>query len=315
MYYDFTNFVLIDPEREADSLVMGPESYILSVKAVINRIAQTDTGRKVFKTLRLWNRGVRIAPYNKLPAFPGDRCGPGGGAQAFPEDGDLPIYRKANHPLRPWSPVAKFVTRSTIRFTPERFLQGGGCNQKYSNKINNDYVPTPDEVLLHELMHGVRQVTETHQWSVRTSGAANLFAFDEMEEFIAVIGECIYQSELRKDLRWGHNGFVHPEKELQDSFAFYKASQDVFMYVDAWCISNPHFTKRLSKVRAPFNPLAAYYADKDRCRRNSQSGEAFNRDVKAAEHELGINWFKVVTPRYPAIYWKSLMETGSARVN
>jgi hypothetical protein len=168
----------------------------------------------------------------------------------------------------------------TVRYSPGVFHKGGLCYADSLKKDTNRGL-TPDEMLFHELVHAFRGA------SARDSGitgplTGGLAGYDDEEEFIAVLMTNIYISDpsntSKTGLRKDHATHEPLEPGLAGSFAFYKSSKDVFTYIDALCTENPALTKWVADVKAPFNPIAAYYKDKAACQRNSNSTTAKLRD-------------------------------------
>src|SRR4051794_14239875 len=61
-----------------------------------------------------------------------------------------------------------------------------------------------DEVLLHELVHGLRDMRGQHSITAMSDG------YDTVEEFMAILVSNIYASEVGRPLRGGHGGMMGP---------------------------------------------------------------------------------------------------------
>ena len=141
----------------------------------------------------------------------------------------------------------------------------------------------PHELLFHELVHALRDASGFGQALGALRGG--LRWYDNLEEFIAVVVTNIYMtdpSNKRADhvgVRRDHHHFNKLGTGLADSLDFFKTSRDTFGRIDQFCTDNPWFTQKLAETKATFNPIAAYYHDKDTARRNSQSATAILRDL------------------------------------
>jgi hypothetical protein len=304
--FEFQFLITIDADEftihgKRKNLGFSAETYIAETREVLKTIAATKTGWIVLDTIRRWNKYVRISPFEDSP-FSTDACGIGGGGLTVKgEDRDL-LYNRARANYTLMMLGTNLPIGAVIRFTRSRYLPGGGCHTKHSDKQVSDYTPTADEVLLHELVHAVRFTSGTMNLASDTFPDSNrMRLYDAEEEFYAILVQNIYQSELNGNLRASHQGFRTLEQELQDSFGFYKVSRRAFQVVDNFCRSNPHFTRRLCKLKVPFNPIAAYYHDKKRCQENSRSLDAGIRDK-------GKDQFKVLTPSFSWDAWNVVLQ-------
>ena len=273
--------ILIDPDEfrrdgTRKNLGVPAEVYVQDTRKLIEKIANTQTGGVVLHSLSLWKSIVRISPFEDSP-FSTDSCGIGGGATTSePELKDF-LWNKNRH-LFNFMLGANLPVSCTVRFTTNRYLSGGGCHTKFSFKTVADYTPTPEEVLLHELVHALRYKSKTLSANAPLHKGTNLENFHGEEEFIAVVVQNIFQSEVKGNIRASHSSFRHLDASLQDSFEFYRISQKCFGAMQNFVTSNPHFTGRLSKLKVPFNPVAAFFQDQNKCRELSRSISARIRD-------------------------------------
>ena len=168
------------------------------------------------------------------------------------------------------------VLRGRINFTPGMYARQGACQKFYQSR--SQYIPSEDEVLMHELVHGVRLAS----LKLKLGPAADrgLVMYDNDEEFFAVLVENIYQSELRSGpLRSSHTGFMEMDKNLQSSLAFFQVSGNAFEKIQKFATENPGLAKALSNIEAPFNPLNAYFCHTAKAREMSKSSYARMRDM------------------------------------
>src|SRR6266403_882711 len=238
--------IVIDPgyfmdDKRKDRL-MTADAYVAEVRNVIRQIAQTQVGSSVLTTIRAWNKYVRITPN---PVWDVNECTTADTVAG--EAKDLQYNRTLLPLMKQWLPMVDArAIGAVVRYIPNWYAAGGSCYKKYSNRNVSDYTPTPEEVLLHELVHAVRFVSRTMNMQPQAVGGLSLY--DSVEEFNAVLVENLYQSELKAPLRSSHHSFHTLDKELEGSLDFFKASAHAFEYVDTFCRTSPHFTGRLAKI-------------------------------------------------------------------
>ena len=296
--------ILIDPDflfnfdNSRKNLPITPEDFVNGVRTNIVDIAKTRTGKVVLHTLKLWNNFVRIQPWDRDPKV----CPPGGaltdkqGLRDTQWNRLLPILGLVPDDFR--KPI-----RALITYLPQSYAPGGGCYTRNADRDFSDFNPTPELVLLHELVHAVRLTSSTFIENNReTFEGTRLNKYENEEEFNAVLVESIYQSELKGHIRNAHNAHWRDlEAELQDSFEFFKVSRKAFFAIDKFCKSNPHFTPRLCAIDVPFNPIRAYFHNRKKC-------EAFSNSIDAARHDNAlVQGLGIISPSVPAAVWDRLL--------
>lgn len=231
-------------------------TYVQAVRSALYRIYQSDSGKALLRSIRYHGYIVNIIPY------PGhDICG-------ADVDGNYD--------------AATGIVMPTVRYTPGMFSKGGSCSHLPGRGWT-------ESILLHELVHALRIISRTRRRDytgvVMTGG---LYRYDNFEEFIAVLCEDIYVSERGKPhaLLGDHRGITPLAAELTGSFKFFASGSMTFRFVERFCKENPGFTKALSQVRARFNPLAAYYNDREKALSYSQQTSAHERDADGVEGKL-----------------------------
>ena len=178
--------------------------------------------------------------------------------------------------LRPWFGSMLPHRRGKIEFTPGVFAKGGACH-KFLNPASQ-FMPSEDEVLLHELVHGVRIVSLKLNPDIVTTGG--LMMYERDEEFFAVLVENIYQSELKTGhLRSSHTKFMEMDENLQGSLAFFQVSGNAFEKVQKFATENPGLAKALANIEVPFNPLNAFFCHTAKAREMSRKAYAKMRDL------------------------------------
>ena len=169
-------------------------------------------------------------------------------------------------------------SQPTVNYSPGVFNHSGACYTQLKKAATNRGL-YPDELLFHELVHGFRGAAARFRAFPASGGLAN---YDGTEEFIAVLTTNIYVSDpsngSKTGLRRDHHGFAKLEEGFAGSFEFFRSSKNAFTLVDQFCTENPAFTRWIAGVRAPFNPIAAYYGDKAKAQRFSNGAVALVRD-------------------------------------
>jgi hypothetical protein len=272
MIYLHNYFILIDPDWLDDKTkprFTTPEAYVHWVHRLIRSIDHSKVGKIVLNSIKFHRKAVRIAPlaYNDTSSASADRG----------QSKDL-IFNRSVRPFLNALSMNFPPARAYVLFTPHHYAAGGVHHRRYL-KEKHDHTPTPESVLLHELVHAVRCVSEKFNSDLKTH--RGLAKYDAEEEFFAVLIGNIYESELKRNIRAHHQGFYNLEKELEGSFEFFKVSMRAFQLVDRFCRENPGMTGALAKVNVPFNPFAAYYKAPQKAESYSKSEFAVNRDIGA----------------------------------
>jgi hypothetical protein len=128
-----------------------------------------------------------------------------------------------------------------IRYSPWMFNSGAG------GPGTND----PDEILLHEMVHGLRQMGgQSTCWGMKEN-------YDTSEEFVAILVTNIYRSESgRTDLRADHRFVSKLNPPLTDPVAFlnrYRSDISEMRFL------HPNLFEKLKGLRhITFNPIALF---------------------------------------------------------
>lgn len=110
----------------------------------------------------------------------------------------------------------------------------------------------PDEILLHEMVHGLRQ--QRGQLLCTAKGAPNQ-RYDTVEELFAIVVSNIYRSECGyKTLRSDHHGTKPLESPLDDENKFYKRWKDE---MDQLAREMTILCVHLAVVECKYNPVRA----------------------------------------------------------
>ncbi len=127
-----------------------------------------------------------------------------------------------------------------IRFSPSTFTAPGA--------------PTgpgvrPDEILLHEMVHGLRQMKGRAIFE-QINGNPGM---DNYEEFAAIVVSNVYRSELKiPQLRQDHHGFL-PLTGPDTAAASFKTTYQ--QYLNDMAIEQPQLCRNLRRVPSAFNPF------------------------------------------------------------
>jgi Effector protein len=236
--------------------VKNADAWTQAVREDIKKISQTKVGSLLLRSIRHHGKVVTIRPRQE-----GSNCG---GARTSPGD----VVGTAG--------VWDVITGATIAFNPDTYKIGGTCS-KYYLGIGGFHIES-DEVLLHELVHAFRKVSGKEKTTPLSKG---LIFYDDNEDFNAVLVQGIYASERRKPIRASHFRHFEIAKELNGSLKFFKSSSEAFKYVEKFCLENPGFTKGFININTHFNPINAYYQDREIARQFSRSAFARGLDVIA----------------------------------
>ena len=133
---------------------------------------------------------------------------------------------------------------TVIRYHPDTFAPPSPCVSGPG--------ATADEILLHEMTHGLRQMMGR---SVRESINGNP-GMDNYEEFVAILVSNIYRSERgTAQLRMDHHGFAPLTGPTATPSGFETTYHG---YLANFDIEQPRLFGNLRKANASFNPVALF---------------------------------------------------------
>jgi hypothetical protein len=251
------NYVDQDPKLVGKLIPVEPiENATVWEKAVredIKKISQTKVGSLLLHSIKHHGQIVNIRPKRSNDCNAGVKEG---------EE----IHNKDK---------LKIGTAAIIEFSPEIYEHGGLCET--NNLESGGFRHESHETLLHELVHAFRQVSGKMNLYPPKIGKGLSF-YGNHEEFNAVLVQGIYASERRTPIRASHSGYSEIDKKLNGSLKFFQASSEAFQYVEKFCLENPDFTRGFININAPFNPINAYYQDREIARQFSKSATARGRD-------------------------------------
>lgn len=233
--YKFT----IDPKGLTGA---AARTYTNKVHEHLRWVERVKTGKILLNAIKYHNKPVTIIPYT------GGGCNATGG----------------------WN-IVNGVQVPGIAYSPDTFSIHGACSATRSPNNRGLYW---DEILFHELVHVFRYVSG--KWN-RNPLSSGLYNYTNSEEFNAVVLSNIYISDrtnkIKSGLRGGHWGFSGLSTDFDESFEFFSTSTLTFGLIEKLCQDNPGLTKKIAKdlANTKFNPLAAYYKDKEKAKRLSQA--------------------------------------------
>jgi hypothetical protein len=240
----------IDPDWQttsggvaSDAPAIDKGVYLNGVRNALTRIAGSQAGRDLAASLRYHAKKTLLVPY------------PG-------EDGNAQEW---------WWGSSPRDNLSMVRFSPER--GGSPCGPQIRTKRP---ASLPHEVLHHELVHSLRRVSgKMRGWNLRGSAVTG---HGNIEEFIAILVTNVYISDVTNPYKtglrddWGSHSPLDPK--LAESYRYFSLGTKAFNLIATFCDDNPGFTKMLSKVRAHFNPIAAYYQNRRKAFEMAAQGDS-----------------------------------------
>lgn len=208
------------------------DSYEKAIEQLFASIEKTATGRAVLRAIdRTAPRAMMVEPIlHKPPGLP----------DAFAGAVDLKAARRRG-------------SDTCIGFTPAHWTPTTNMSHRTLTGAEYYYGPgaQPDEVLLHEVVHGLRHMAGLRM----TRNVPFQSGYDKFEEFYAILIANIYRSELRRpDLRTDHRSFKPLESigiKTQEDFYDYRLNK---WHLEKLQRQQPSLFFDLQAVKAKFNP-------------------------------------------------------------
>lgn len=245
--------IAIDPDLETTSdgakagrAPFNKDLYLLGVRTELTRILKSDAGRHLAASLRYHKKQILLVPY------------PG-------QDGNAQEW---------WWGNSSKDNHSMVRFTPTNGRSPCGAEIRKKQPAS-----LPHEVLFHELVHSLRRISgKMHRFSLWGNGT--LSGQGNNEEFIAIMVTNIFISDVTNAYKTGlrDDWLSHSplDPALAESYRFFALGTKAFNLIATFCDDNPGFTQMLSKVRAHFNPIAAYYKNRRKAFEMAANGDSEN---------------------------------------
>ena len=253
-FFDLTSLLIVDPYRidSFPQLGMSSTDYVQRVTSIISKIKGTQVGDCLLRSIRHHKKWVRIWPM-------GDRLLMASAA-AGSSDPDVQL-RTARDFLQSWTGIkVPFVTvGAAVNFFPELCYRGNTCQADFLTR--NEYIPTPESVLLHELVHAFRRVSQRFNDGPGQQFTGPMAKYTGKEELYAVIVENMFQSEVQGEMRGEHLHHNRLDPRFGSSANYFKQDPLVFETIETFCKENKGLTRMLAKLNVPFNPIAVYLND------------------------------------------------------
>src|SRR5262252_991229 len=170
------------------------------------------------------------------------------------------------------TPLRRTVTRRWATYCRKLSMQAG-----LSALWDRVVKLVPD--VIHELVHSLRRISgKMHRFSLW--GTGTLSSQGNNEEFIAIMVTNIFISDVTNTYKTGlrDDWLSHSplDPALAESYRFFALGTKAFNLIATFCDDNPGFTQMLSKVRAHFNPIAAYYKNRRKAFEIAANGDSEN---------------------------------------
>lgn len=293
--------IMIDPDFLLDdknpNRITTPEAYVNDVRSVILKINRSKVGNALLRSIRWHGKGVRISPTSDLThsvEIPGE-------LKDFTWNKNLRAV--SNMPgiqfLANLTGIQLLPIRAVVKFIPQFCAAGPACVKDFMT--HNDFRPTPESVLFHELVHALRDVSGKARGHLPRLGSGFNRGGAEGEEFIAVLVTNIFESEVGGQLRTSYPAFRSLDSSLEGSFEYFRISKKAFSVIDTFCRENRGFTLALAKIDVRFNPIAAYYKDPEKAKAMS------NSDIAARRDSALLDFASDLTPSVPVEVWRMLL--------
>jgi hypothetical protein len=216
------------------------DAWKSSVLKDLLSIRLTRVGSLLLRSIRYWGQIVWIEPFLADPTK-------GCNATTAPVDKNSVDGKLSDDP--------KDAVGSITHYTPSFLGPGSFCSKKDGRF--GGYTNLSFETLFHELVHALRFVSGMNNKGVgMTKG---LTFYGNKEEFIAVLVQGIFASELKRPVRSSHEMHFEINPELNGSYKFFSSGSEAYRFVKEFCTDNQGFTKALACIEVPFNPIRAYY--------------------------------------------------------
>ena len=224
-----------------DTADSSPEVFVADVRSELARILRSQAGEAIANSLQFHRKTILLMPYE------GQDCG----AQTDSVS--------ANN-------------RQTVVLYTARLLRASPCSNK---KKGGNNATLPHEILFHELVHALRRVSHNNHPRKVTG---NLMGYTDTEEFLSILVTNIFIADAsnphKSGLRGNHEAHQSLDRDLADSFRFFRIGMQAFHIIESFCDENRGFAGLLARIRAPFNPVAAFFRDRRKAFDIAAEGDA-----------------------------------------
>jgi hypothetical protein len=241
-----------------DSVEMSVDNYETDVMILLSRLRWTWAGWALIKDIWRVRKTMLIIPWNELPYLDATKNWQGfnatSGAVYVPKinDGPGPVNMDEIKPTAPGK-------NALVRFNPSMWTADAVAKVGFIAKPA-DFKNAPgvgkDEILLHEMVHGLRQLRGTTSYH-KPADSPNM---DTVEEFMAIVVSNVYRSELKRPgLRADHHGFAALPSAQEDPRVFLnqagKDGESNLSRMKQFKADNPDFFSDMKSSPASFNPF------------------------------------------------------------
>lgn len=275
---DFPNIILhkgvYKSKNGNTEVTFSIEKYYINVMMLLTKIRWKWTGWAVFCEIwRQRDKIMKIQPYldGMMALSPTDTkeqavkklrenfnatAGPTDWEKATPKGKDV-LYcggPNQNKKIEGWKGKGK-GSDSIVKFTPDMWVTSDVAAAFGAGNASGPGVQK-DEILFHEIVHGMRQMKGTMQCGATPDNPG----LDTVEEFMAIVISNVYRSELNlPDLRADHHGFKKQHTDLNDPQKFIdkdkeKATSNYKRLLQLKS-EHPELVNDLKRVPAKFNPF------------------------------------------------------------
>lgn len=242
------HLILVDGE---DARTESEEEYEDEVVRLVNLIVASRSGGAIAH--KISSSGVtRIVPYSEKSEKKFGHCNA--------------VAKSDMKYFKGWKGVLAnpMIKTATVEFTPKLWKESSSC------RWNSGPGFTPDEVLMHELVHSARQLGADSA-HVPLSGA--LAVYDNEEEFFAVLVANIYASETGRQVQGAaglvNSNLVADHRTPASHIPFPMTISEVFLYIpehyrliEKFCGQHTVIAPMIGQAAGAFNPIRAYLNQK-----------------------------------------------------
>lgn len=231
--------------KDTTYVTLTVEGYETSVMLLLSQLRWTWTGWALLTAIFYRSgQNMVIQPWTRIDDF---------NATASPTDfaGATPKGKPGLSCANPGAPVPGVTgsgvgSPSVVRFTPDMWNTG-----KQPNPFGTGPGLSPKEILLHEMVHGYRQMAATFQCAATPDQPG----YDTVEEFMAILISNMFRSEQKQaGLRADHAGFKALPAAQVDPAGFLAFGQNKTRALQL-AAEHPQLVANLKKVPAAFNPM------------------------------------------------------------
>ena len=244
--------------KDTETVTMEAPGYEERVGLMLKNIRWSWTGWALLVAIfKLGSHKMIIRPWTNFPKIDPTKgvmpVAKNVNATASPTDfkGATPKGQQAlSCGVNPGTPVAGVVgtgsgSDTVVAFSPEMWTVDG------SNPLGTGPGISANEILVHEMTHGFRQMAG----KLICNATPDQAGYDTSEEFTAILVSNMYRSEMKMaGLRQDHWGFQKLPVDQEDPATFLKVGANKAR-ASQFYSEHREFGGNLKKVSAPFNPI------------------------------------------------------------